>query len=99
MSKEKVMKALKEVLDPELGVNIVDLGFIYEVKVKDKKAHIKMTLSTPMCPLSSLITGDVEKEVKKAGFEPEVELVFDPVWTPDRLSDDLKKKIMGDSPK
>ena len=90
------MEALKKVVDPELGVSIVDLGFIYEAKVggaDGRKAHVKMTLSTPMCPLSSLIVGDVEQKVKEAGFEPDIEVVFEPAWTPDMMSDELKQKL------
>ena len=89
------MEVLKTVMDPELGVSIVDLGFIYESKLEGKKAYVKMTLSTPMCPLISVIIGDVKSKLEAAGFEPEVELVFEPVWTPDCMSEDLKKKIRG----
>ena len=93
MKDKQLMKILEKVLDPELGVSIVDLGFIYEAELKDKGAEIKMTLSSPMCPLSSLIVRDVETKLAEAGFEPRVELVFEPMWTPDMMSDELKKKF------
>lgn len=95
VTKENVMKALKECYDPEIGMSIVDLGFIYDVKVDENKVHIKMTLTTPGCPMHSLITEDVRNKVNelKGVEEVNVELVWNPPWTPDRMSDEAKKKL------
>lgn len=94
-SKDEIKKVLKEVRDPELGVNIVDLGLIYEIKTWDDSAHIKMTLTYPGCPLGGYITEQVKKrleslpEVKKA----HVELVWEPIWTPDRIEKKVREEL------
>ena len=95
VTKQDVMKALKECLDPEIGINVVDLGFIYDVKVDENKVHIKMTLTTPGCPMHAFMVQDVREKVKalKGVKEVNVELVWDPPWTPDRMSDEVKKKL------
>ena len=98
VTKEKVLEKLRMVIDPELGINIVDMGFIYDIRInkgkKKDKVHIKMTCTTPACPLLSFIMNDVKKrleEIKDADFE--VELVFEPKWTPERLSKEAKEKL------
>jgi len=93
VQKVDVLAVLKQVIDPHIGVNIVDLGFIYDVKVNGKKVMVDMTLTTPVCPMSSILVAQVEEQLKEAGFEPEVKLVFDPPWTPDRMSKDLKQRL------
>jgi metal-sulfur cluster biosynthetic enzyme len=93
VSKDDVMKALALVKDPEIGLSIVEMGLVYGVSVSGKKAKVTMTLTSPMCPLGGLIISEVEAAVRKAGYEPEVELVFDPPWSPDRMSPDLRKKL------
>jgi metal-sulfur cluster biosynthetic enzyme len=95
VTKEDVMKALKECLDPEIGVNVVDLGFIYEVKIDSKKVHIKMSLTTPACPLHSFIVQDIKNKVNelKDVEEVDVQLVWDPPWTVDRISEEVRKKL------
>jgi metal-sulfur cluster biosynthetic enzyme len=95
VSKEDVMKVLKECYDPELGISLVDLGLIYDVQVKNDKVIIKMTLTTPGCPMHSIMVNDVEKKVKniKGVKNVKIELVWDPPWTPDRMSKELRKKL------
>jgi len=93
MSESSLREKLREIKDPEIGLSIVDMGLIYEIKIEAKVAKITMTLTTPMCPMGGLIMAQVEEVVKQAGFEPEVDLVFDPPWTPDKLTLDLKKKL------
>jgi len=95
VSKEDVMKALRECYDPEIGISLVDLGLIYDIKVDKNKVHIRMTLTTPGCPMHSFMVQDVREKVKqiKGVKEVEVELVWDPPWTPDRMSDEVKKKL------
>jgi len=95
VTKQDVMKVLKECLDPEIGINVIDLGFIYGVKVDKNKVHIKMTLTTPGCPMHSFIVEDIRNKVNKLKGvkEVNVELVWDPPWTPDRMSDEAKKKL------
>lgn len=96
VTKEEVMEVLKTCFDPEIPINIVDLGLVYGVEVTGDRVHVKMTLTTPGCPMCSFIAEDVKQKVKaiKGVREAEVELVWDPPWTPDRISEDVKKHIM-----
>lgn len=95
VTREEILRGLREVYDPEVPVNVVDLGFIREVKVEGNKVEIKMTLTNPFCPMHRTITKDVEDKV--SGIEGvdsvRVELVFDPPWSPDDISDEAKKKL------
>ena len=86
----KIIEALRQIYDPEIPVNIYDLGLIYEIDVKDDDSvKVKMTLTAPACPVAGTLPGEVEKkvnavpEVKAA----EVELVWDPPWSRDRMSE------------
>lgn len=84
--------ALKQVKDPELGVNIVDLGLIYEVETDGGGIEIEMTMASPMCPLASQIVHSAKSEVEEMEEVDEVEinLVYDPPWTPDKMSEEAK---------
>ena len=90
-----IWEKLKEVIDPELNINVVDLGLIYEVKMEGKKAHIKMSFTSPACPLVMPIAKSVEqKALEVEGVEDVlVEVVWDPPWTPERMSEDAKKML------
>ena len=83
----KVWTSLRAVLDPELGMSIVDLGLVYGVEVCDATVRVTMTLTTPGCPLHSAMTGWVRQAVMLvSGVESvEVQLTFDPPWTPERI--------------
>jgi len=94
ITEEQVRNALKNVYDPEIPVNIVDLGMIYEIKVEDDVVSVKMTLTAPGCPLASTIIQQVESEI--SGLNPKdqkVDLVFEPQWTPDLMSDEAKETL------
>jgi len=95
VSKEDVMKVLKECYDPEIGISLVDLGLIYDVKVDKDKVRIKMTLTTPGCPMHAMMAEDVKEKVSKIkGVKGvNVDIVFDPPWTPDRMSKEAKKML------
>lgn len=87
---------LQTVMDPEIEINIVDLGLIYSLKYDgDKKVNIEMTLSTPACPLSDAIIQNVEESIKNKYpyFIVNVNLVFDPLWSVDMISDAGRKKL------
>ena len=96
MVEDKIRKALEKVIDPELGVSIVDLGLIYDVRFEDGVAEVEMTLTSPGCPLAGVIDRQVKEVV---GFEvPEVkkltvEIVWDPPWSKDLMSEELKAEI------
>ncbi len=92
----KVGAALYEVIDPELGINIMDLGLIYEIDVDDHHhAMITMTLTTPGCPLHDSIMNGVKHRVSQIeGIEGvSVNLVWEPAWTPHKMSDKAKHRL------
>ena len=89
---EDVTEALRQVEDPELGMDVVDLGLIYEVEIEASKAKITYGLTSMGCPAGPLIAQDIDNATRQVeGIEDvELELTFDPPWTPDRMSDDAK---------
>lgn len=93
---EDVMNALREVYDPELPFNVVDLGLVYGVEVNGDRVKIKMTLTAIGCPLAYYLVDMVEEVVREkvpGVKEVEVELVFDPPWTPDRASPEVRRLL------
>ncbi len=93
ITKEEVLEKLKEVYDPEIPVNVVDLGLIYGVEVNDgNEVHVLMTLTAPGCGMGPYIAQQAEWAVSELdGLEDvTVEMVFDPPWTPDMLTEDGK---------
>ena len=96
LSEELVLEKLTEVIDPEIGIDVVNLGLIYEVKVRpDKTVYVKMTMTTPGCPLTMWILRAVEDKILEIPGvkDAEIELTFDPPWTPDRISPEYKKRL------
>ncbi len=95
VTKEEILEALKEVYDPEIPVDIVNLGLVYDVKIDDGKVKILMTLTAVGCPVGPLIVDMVKlRLLKLEGVnEVEVELTYDPPWTPDKMSEEAKKKL------
>jgi len=83
-----VLDALRQVLDPEIGMNIVDLGLIYDVAITGPSVHVKMTLTSAGCPMSESIRGGAEVALLNhpAISAAQVELVFDPPWHPGMIS-------------
>jgi len=91
-TKEEVVEALRQVEDPELGMDIVDLGLMYDIEVEDGKVKVIHTLTSMGCPVGPMIQEQIH-DVTKAlpGVEDvEVELTWDPPWTPDKMSEDAK---------
>jgi metal-sulfur cluster biosynthetic enzyme len=91
-SREEVLEALRQVEDPELGMDVVDLGLVYDVELEGAKAKVLYSLTSMGCPAGPLIAGDIERvALEVPGVEDvELELTFDPPWTPDRMSEDAK---------
>ncbi len=93
---EAVIEALKDIYDPEIPVNIYDLGLIYDVEITpEHHARIKMTLTTPHCPVAESMPGEVELRVGAVpGIgDAEVELVWDPPWDPQKMTDEAKLEL------
>jgi metal-sulfur cluster biosynthetic enzyme len=92
VTKNDVLAALHQVEDPELGMDVVDLGLVYEVEVEGPKVKVLHTLTSMGCPVGPMIQEDIQRVAAELpGVEDvEVELTFDPPWTPDKMSDDAK---------
>ena len=93
--KNKIIDEIRKIYDPEIPVNIYELGLIYDLEVSGKKAKIKMTLTTPNCPVAE----SLPKEVKESAMqvdeidEVDLELVWDPPWNKDMMSDAAKLEL------
>lgn len=94
-----VVNALREVIDPELGINIVDLGLVDKIDVDDECVHVRLTMTTPACPLGEYIVRDAERRLRatpQLGRAVHVELVWEPPWEPSRMSADAKRLLRWD---
>ena len=90
---ENVVLALKQVFDPEIPVNIYDLGLIYELKINKKhEVFIQMTFIAPNCPMADMVMADVDRSVRDVPgvTDCKIELVFEPAWTTSLLSDEAR---------
>jgi metal-sulfur cluster biosynthetic enzyme len=91
-SREAVIEALHQVEDPELGMDIVDLGLLYDVEVEGPKVKVSYTLTSMGCPAGAMIQEDIDRVVSELDGVEDVqsELTFDPPWSPERMSEDAK---------
>jgi metal-sulfur cluster biosynthetic enzyme len=92
---EQIYSALRECYDPEIPVNLVDLGLIYDVKIIDDWVGVKMTLTSPGCGMSGIISQNVRNRVLKVPGvkDADVRIVWQPAWTPSMMSEDARKKL------
>jgi metal-sulfur cluster biosynthetic enzyme len=102
LSEDKVLEELKKVIDPELFVNIVDLGLIYGVDIQEdaeeegkKKVFIDMTMTSPACPAGPQLIANSKNVVSQLDdvHDCEVKIVMDPPWTPDRMTEDARDQL------
>ncbi len=93
--KDKIITVLKTVYDPEIPVNIYDLGLIYNIEIEDKNLHITMTLTSPNCPMAEQMTDEMKTNLGyiKAIDKVEIDITFEPPWNPDSLSDEVKLQL------
>lgn len=94
-----VLDALRRVMDPELGMNVVDLGLVYGVTTAPGRVAVDLTMTSPACPLGSLIVADAEAAIAAAtppGTAIRVSLVWEPPWSPERLSDKARRELGWD---
>jgi FeS assembly SUF system protein len=94
--RDEVIEVLKSVYDPEIPVNIYELGMIYEVEVNDEAdVHVVMTLTSPACPVAGSLPGEVENKVQNVDGvrHGKVELVWDPPWTPEKMTEAAKLQL------
>lgn len=95
VTEKDVRKALKSVKDPELGLDLVVLGLIYEIEIDDTAVKATMSLTSPMCPVAGQIVEDVKQTIEKMdGVESaQVDLTFDPPWTADRINPLIRSSL------
>jgi metal-sulfur cluster biosynthetic enzyme len=93
--KEKIIEQLYNVIDPELGINIVDLGLIYDININEGNVFILMTLTTPGCPLHDSIVGGVKRALAdiEGIKDVNVQITWNPPWTPERMSDEALRQL------
>ena len=89
---EEVEDALSNVIDPELGLDFVELGLIYGIEIEGGQVHVTFTLTTPACPIGPQVTEQIEEFVGELDDVADITsaMVFDPPWTPDKMSEDAK---------
>lgn len=95
---DQVREALRLVIDPEIGINIVDLGLVYRTEVVDGNVHVDVTMTTPVCPLSEYVTTNAEATIwqQVPGIRSvDIELVWEPEWRPDMMSDEARRQLGG----
>ncbi|MFN4190785.1 MAG: metal-sulfur cluster assembly factor [Pseudothermotoga sp.] len=96
VTKDEVLKALSNVIDFELGLDVVSLGLVYDIDVDQQdNVTVTMTMTTPACPLAGMILQDAEDKIReiKGVKDVKINLTFDPPWTPDRMNEELRKRF------
>ena len=96
MSEDDVRAALKTVEDPEAGMDIVDLGLVYGIEAADERIRVEMTMTSPACPAAPFLVDEATAAIRAIapdGVDVQVELVWEPPWTPDRMSDEAKARF------
>lgn len=95
VTRDEVLEVLKTVTDPEIGVDIVNLGLIYNVEVDNDKVNIRMTMTAPSCPITDWLLVEAQKKVEEIPEVKEcnIELVWEPQWNLDMISDEARKML------
>src|SRR5262245_29826859 len=95
LTHEQVLDALKQVLDPELFVNVVDLGLIYKVDIQDKTVALDMTMTSPACPAGPQLVAQSKKAIEtlEEGTQANIQIVLTPPWTPDRMTQEARDQL------
>ena len=92
----QVIDALKKTVDPEIGLNIIDLGLLYNLKIENNsEIDIRLTMTSPMCPVTSIIMADVELRLQQlpGAGKVNVDLVWDPAWNPEMISEEARLSL------
>ncbi len=95
VKKEDIIKVLKEIYDPEIPVNIYDLGLIYAMEIQDDKVYIRMTLTAPGCPLAGYLQEEVKRRLEELEgvSEAHVEVVWEPRWNVNMMTEEGKEAL------
>jgi uncharacterized protein (DUF2249 family) len=94
--REQVVAALREVIDPEVGLNVFDLGLVYRVEIDLPRVHVQMTMTTPACPLGPYLSAEVERALQRhipGADDVRVEIVWDPPWNPAFIKDEGRRRL------
>ena len=93
--RDAIVAAIKTCYDPEIPVDIYELGLIYDIRVDDGRAKVTMTLTSPMCPVAEILPAEVQERVRGAEgvSEAEIDLVWDPPWDPSMMSEAAKLQL------
>jgi metal-sulfur cluster biosynthetic enzyme len=98
LSEEDVRQALLAVQDPEAGMSVVDLGLVYAIRADAGKVHVQMTMTSPACPAADYIVDEAVAAIRTIAppqTDVQVELVWDPPWTPERMSERARRFLEG----
>lgn len=92
ITEDLVRDALSTVIDPEAGMNVVDLGLVYAIEIADERIHVRMTMTTPACPMGDMILDQAHAAIATVAPDAaiELELVWDPPWTPALMSENAR---------
>lgn len=96
MDESEVRQALQSVEDPEAGMSVLDLGLVYGIAVDPGRVRVEMTMTSPACPASDYIVDEAAAAIRAVapeGTDVDVQLVWDPPWTPERMSDEARKRF------
>jgi FeS assembly SUF system protein len=95
VSKEEVVTVLKDCYDPEIPINVWDLGLVYDINIENDNVGVRMTLTAPGCMMGGMIAEEVKAKIKAMSGvkDAKVELVWDPPWTPDKMSEEAKAQM------
>jgi len=96
MTEEDIRQALQGVEDPEAGMSVVDLGLVYGISVAEGKVRVEMTMTSPACPAAPYLVDEAAAAIRATapeGTDVEVELVWDPPWTPERMSPQARERF------
>ncbi len=93
-SREKIIDVLQSIVDPELKFNLIDLGLIYGITIKnDDLAIIEMTLTTPACPFGDYLKNQVVQKMAQKGYRASINWVWSPLWNPEMATDEIKDRF------
>ena len=95
VTKEEILEQLKQVSDPEIGMDVVNLGLVYDVEINGDRVYIKMTMTAPTCPVTPWILSEAQRIVENMeGVEAaDIELVWDQPWNPSMMTDEAKEAL------
>lgn len=95
VTEDQVLEALRDVYDPEIPVNVVDLGLVYGLEIRDNKVYVQLTMTAPGCPFHVQLTADARDRILEGteAEDAEVEIVWDPPWTPDMMTEEGKAAL------